>query len=102
MTTDTVTGWEMNRHEPPAKHARDIISFLGYIPFYEEGQSIGKRLQIARMVMGKTQAEVAKQIGVDESNLRWIELGTRKPFHKTREKIEKFVEEVLKAKWALG
>ena len=95
VTTDTVTYWETNRCEPTAQMAKRIIEFLGYVPYYGESQSIGEKLRIARLVVGKTQAEVAEKIGVDESNLRLIELGTRKPFKKTREKIEKFVEGAL-------
>jgi transcriptional regulator with XRE-family HTH domain len=50
------------------------------------------------MVTGKTQEEVAEKIGVDESTVRWIELGTRMSFCKTREKIEAFVEEALRVR----
>ncbi|MCB9284591.1 MAG: helix-turn-helix transcriptional regulator [Lewinellaceae bacterium] len=30
VTSDTVTGWELNRHKPRGKSARVIIEFLGY------------------------------------------------------------------------
>ncbi|MDO8366817.1 MAG: helix-turn-helix transcriptional regulator [Saprospiraceae bacterium] len=96
VTTDTVTGWELNRHEPTVQMAKRILEFLGYFPFYKDSQSIGEQLRLARMISGKTQAEVAKEIGVDESTLRWVELGTRKPFRKTREKIERFFEEAVR------
>ena len=71
---------------------------MGYIPFCEGRQSNAEQLRLARMVVGKTQAEVANQLSVDESNLRLIELGLRMPFQKTREKIEKFVVESMKSK----
>ncbi|TNE64221.1 MAG: XRE family transcriptional regulator [Bacteroidetes bacterium] len=29
VTTDTITGWELNRHEPTAKLAKRISNFLG-------------------------------------------------------------------------
>ncbi|MFN0177064.1 MAG: helix-turn-helix domain-containing protein [Saprospiraceae bacterium] len=92
-----VTAWELNRNQPTAKFAKVIIDFLGYIPF-PENESLAKQLYMARLVSGKTQQEVSKEIGVDESNLRWIELGVRNPFSKTREKIEGFVEVTLQAR----
>lgn len=36
VATDTVTGWEMNRHKPSLKLAKVIVGFLGYIPFETE------------------------------------------------------------------
>lgn len=92
-----VTLWELNRNHPTPKFARRIIEFLGYTPFLEN-ESLGNRLYWARLVSGKTQAEVSKEIGVDESNLRWIELDVRKPLRKTREKIEGFVENALRTR----
>lgn len=95
VTTDTVTYWETNRCEPTAKYAKAIIEFLRCVPFLGN-ESLAERLYLARLVSGKTQKEVAKEIGCDSSTLRLIELGTRKPFRKTREKIEQFVRGVLR------
>ncbi len=41
VDSDTGTAWEMNRHQPTAKFAKSIISFLRYVPFTFEGQSYG-------------------------------------------------------------
>lgn len=95
VTTDTVTYWENNRNQPTAKFAKAIIEFLRYIPFSLDGCSIGKQLYYARLVTGKTQQEVAKLIGCDESNLRSIELGRRKPGVDTTRKIEEYVRVAL-------
>ena len=89
VTPDTVTGWELNRHEPPARLAMRIIAFLGFCPY--QGKSPRKELKYARLITGKTQREVAEMIGCDASNLRYIELGTRKPTPKTLEKIREFI-----------
>ncbi len=85
-----VTCWELNRNQPTAKFAKAIIEFLGYVPFSLDGCSIGKQLFYARIVTGKTQEEVAKIIGCDESNLRYIELDKRNPGMETRRKIEEY------------
>jgi transcriptional regulator with XRE-family HTH domain len=90
VTPDTVTGWELNRHEPPARLAKDIIAFLGYCP--AKGNSLGKELYYARLITGKTQREVADMISCDESNLRRIELDQRKPKPQTLEKIKEYIK----------
>jgi len=91
VDTDTVATWEMNRHQPTAKFTKPIISFLGYIPFTFEGQSLGKQLYYARLITGKTQRQVANIIGCDTSTIRCIELDKRNPFPRTCEKIETFI-----------
>ncbi|MCB0575002.1 MAG: helix-turn-helix transcriptional regulator [Saprospiraceae bacterium] len=93
VTPDTVTGWELNRHEPPARLSKAIIAFLGFCP--HEGKSPGKELKCARLITGKTQREVAEMIGCDASNLRYIELDKRKPQPKTLEKIQDFINSAL-------
>ena len=92
VTPNTVTGWELNRHQPPARLARKIIQFLGYIPFNGEGLSLGKKLYYARLLSGKTQEQVAAKIGCDESNLRYIELDRRRPGNRTLLKIQRFID----------
>lgn len=89
-----VTVWELNQNEPTAKFAKKIIEFLGYVPFLEH-ESLDKRTHLTRLVSGKTQEQVLKEINVDESNLRLIDLGVRILFRKTREKIEQFIKNVL-------
>ena len=91
VTTDTITGWELNRHKPTARFAKSIIAFLGYIPFNIRCLSVGKRLYFARLITGMTQKQVANLIGCDVSNLRRIELEQRKPFAKTHERIQDFI-----------
>jgi transcriptional regulator with XRE-family HTH domain len=96
VTTDSVTGWELNRYEPQARLAKRIIHFLGYFPFNTEELSIGSKLYYARLISGMTHEQVAKEIGCDESNLRYIELGLRNPGIKTLRKIECFTHIYLK------
>lgn len=93
VTPDTVTGWELNRHQPPARLAKTIITFLGFCPY--QAKSLGKQLYYARLITGKTQKEVAKEIGCDASNLRYIELDQRVPKSKTLKKIQAFIDLAL-------
>ncbi|MEO5906284.1 MAG: helix-turn-helix transcriptional regulator [Saprospiraceae bacterium] len=91
VTTDSITGWELNRYEPQARLASRVIQFLGYKPFPEEGLSLGKKLFFARLLSGMTQKQVASKIDCDESNLRYIELDKRTPGQMTLAKIQKFI-----------
>lgn len=95
VTADTVTGWELNRHIPSMRLAKSIAEFLGYLPFKTEDLSIGKKLYLARLISGKTQEQIAVELGCDESNLRFIELGVRNPGVKTFRKIENYYDSVL-------
>jgi DNA-binding XRE family transcriptional regulator len=92
---DMITCWELNRNQPTAKFAKAIIDFLEYFPFKVEDCSLGKQLYYARLITGKTQEEVAKIIGCDESNLRYLELEKRKPGTETRRKIEEYLRMAL-------
>ncbi|MFN0214171.1 MAG: helix-turn-helix domain-containing protein [Saprospiraceae bacterium] len=95
VSTDMVTCWELNRNQPTAKFAKAIIDFLGYVPFKVEDCSIGKQLFYARLISGKTQKQVAKIIGCDASNLRYIELDQRKPQNEIQKKIQEYIKTTL-------
>ena len=97
VSETTITGWELNRHTPPAKFAKAIITFLGYFPFTGNDHSLGKRLYYARLITGKTQEQVAHLIGCDESTLRLIELDEREPYEGTRGKIEEYIRAAVLA-----
>jgi transcriptional regulator with XRE-family HTH domain len=95
VSTDTVTGWELNRYGPTIRPAKSIIAFIGHFPFKVDGISLGKQLYYARLITGKTQKQVADQIGCDASNLRYIELNAKKPLTGVRAKIHGFTDVVL-------
>lgn len=95
VTPDTVTGWELNRHEPYAKDARQLIQFLGYIPSLENSESLGGRLRLARQVLGMTQREAAKQMGCDPSTVRLLELDLTRPAKKTQERVLEFCRQAF-------
>jgi DNA-binding XRE family transcriptional regulator len=93
VTTDTVTGWELNRHEPQARLAKKIIQFVGYVPTIVGQASLGKRLRQARQILGHSQEQAARRMRCDESNIRQIELGKRHPGMKVCQKIERYIFE---------
>ena len=95
VTTNSITGWELNRNVPTVRMAKRRIEFLGYVPIYENTQRFEGQLYLTRMITGKTQAQVAKEILVDQTTLRRVELGSQKPVRKTREKIEAFIKDAF-------
>ncbi len=68
-----------------------IIAFLGYFPFALDMCPLEKQHYYARLITGKIQKEVAKEIGCDHINLSRIEKGLRKPHARMREKIQEFI-----------
>lgn len=93
VTEDTITGWELNRNSPKPKYIKKIIEFLGYSPFKTENASLNEQLYYARLTLGLTQEEIAKEIGIDETTVRLIELNQRKIRLKTRKRLESFLNE---------
>ena len=96
VSTDTVTGWEMNKYIPTPKYAKLIIDFLGYFPFNDNNLTHGKELYFARLRAGLTQEEVAKIIGCDENTIRLFELDKRKVSMNTLAKIDTFINQQRK------
>jgi transcriptional regulator with XRE-family HTH domain len=86
VTTDTITGWELNRHSPMVHHYPKIYSFIGYMSNGIQGDSLGSRIKNYRLQHGLQHKQLAKQIGIDEATLKRVERG-EKYFEKTREKV---------------
>ena len=87
VTTDTVTNWELNRNVPTAKFAKRILEFMEYVPNEWRDAPFHKRLFYSRMITGKTQRQVASEIGLDLSTIQFAERSKRNTIHKTRRKI---------------
>ena len=93
---ETILCWELNRNTPTAKYAKRIILFLGYIPEDWKSAPLQKQLMHARLVEGITQEELAKKLGMDESNLAKIEGGKKKKiWPKTISILKDFIESRL-------
>jgi len=95
VTTETVTGWELNRHEPKTTLVKRIYGFLGYCPCALGSNSIGDRLRQARLCLGHTQKQAASKINCDCSNIRLIEKGLREPQMTTRRKLDEYIRKAF-------
>jgi site-specific DNA recombinase len=70
--------WEANQTTPEVRHLPAIIRFLGYNPL-PESKDLGARLVRARSILGLTQEEAARRLGVDQGTLAKWERGEREP-----------------------
>lgn len=69
--TQTVTNWETDRTHPALPWLRGILQFLGHDP-RPIPDDIGARLRHHRLGIGRSQAELAGELGVDPGTLsRW-------------------------------
>lgn len=89
---DTINAWEENRKSPRLRASHRIIDFLGYFPPIATSRfSIRKRLYFARLILGETQREAAKKIGIGASKFINIELGKRRVTFQIKEKIQTYI-----------
>jgi transcriptional regulator with XRE-family HTH domain len=74
----SIRNWENNRGKPRVEHMPTVIRFLGYNPL-PPSNGWADRLVQCRTVLGLTQKEAAKRIGVDACTLARWERGEREP-----------------------
>jgi transcriptional regulator with XRE-family HTH domain len=74
----SVYNWETNRTKPGLEYMPAIIRFLGYNPL-PQAKGWAERLVQCRTVMGVSQEEAARRIGVDQCTLARWERGEREP-----------------------
>ena len=92
VTTDSVTGWELNRHIPCISQMKGIISFLGYNPYEKENGTLRERFKAKRYAEGLTFRKAANIVGCDQRTLQLFESGKRKIIDRSRKKIKRFIE----------
>jgi transcriptional regulator with XRE-family HTH domain len=74
----SVHNWESNRSVPEVRYMPAIIRFLGYNPL-PDATGWGQRLIRQRTILGLSQKESARQLGVDPCTLARWERGEREP-----------------------
>jgi transcriptional regulator with XRE-family HTH domain len=74
----SIHNWETNRTKPGVAYMPAIIRFLGYNPL-PPVDGWADRLVQCRTVLGLSQKESAKRMGVDSSTLARWERGEREP-----------------------
>jgi len=87
---DTVRDWEMGRSEPALRHWPRVHRILGFIPF-EIGESLSERLKAYRTISGVSQANLATEMGVDESTIHGWETGANSPSPALRPSLDELL-----------
>jgi len=88
----TICNWEINRTSPQLRFMPKIIAFLGYSPYDTQSGTLGKRIGACRRLLGLSQKELARRLGVDPSTLGRWETGRGQPSKKHRERLEDFLK----------
>jgi transcriptional regulator with XRE-family HTH domain len=78
-TVCTVRNWEKNRSTPSLPFIPRIIQFLGYVPYDISNQDFGKKIAASRRLLGLSQKELARLIGVDPCTICSWAKGKHKP-----------------------
>lgn len=87
VTEESITNWEVNRHEPQIEYYPKIIDFLGYFPFDIDTSTLGGKIKRYRYMKGVAQEQLAKELGVNESTVFHYEKNNKKPLRKTMAKL---------------
>ena len=67
----TLSYWERDKFTPQTGYLPNIVQFLGYVP-WQIAESLGSKLQQARLLKGLDSAELAAQLDVStKAILRW-------------------------------
>ena len=87
MKEATIRNWENSRTSPELHYIPRIVEFLDYVPFNGEPKTLGERIVNYRRLLGITQKELAKSLGVDPSTLGRWERDTGKPLKRLLESL---------------
>jgi transcriptional regulator with XRE-family HTH domain len=91
---ETITNWEYDRTEPYASYSARIVAFLGYNPFHFDASTLAGKLKTYRYRNGFSQEKAGKVLGLDETTIRYIELGRNIRFKKTWKKLNPVMQYV--------
>jgi len=83
----SIYNWERNVNSPQLHQLPSVIHFLGYNPL-PAPESLAEKLLLSRKLLGITQKEMAKRLGIDPTTLARLERGkSRRLFSKTLKKL---------------
>ena len=88
---DTTHNWEDNRKSPQLRFLPRIIEFVGYVPKYTTPHTLGERIVVARRLLGLTQKELARRLGIDLSTLGRWERDEGRPSKELSARLDRFV-----------
>ncbi|GAF89587.1 unnamed protein product [marine sediment metagenome] len=87
----TIYNWETHRRSPSLRFLPRIVEFLGYVPCDSRSGTLGKRIVASRRLLGLTQKELARRLGVDPSTLGRWERDEARPSKELSARLDGFV-----------
>jgi transcriptional regulator with XRE-family HTH domain len=94
VSEDSITYWEVKRHEPRIEYYPKIIEFLGYFPFEIDTSTLGGKIKKYRFLQGLSQKQMGKIIGVDGGTVCDWENNKTRPWRRIVEKLEMMFKSV--------
>lgn len=91
----TIWNWENNYSSPSLYFVPKIIKFLGYMPDCTKGGTLGEKIVASRKILGLTQKELARLLGVDPSTLRKWERNKSQPHKRLLIKIKALFKKAI-------
>ncbi len=88
VTTDSITGWELNRFSPQIQFMPSIIKYLGYLPVPIDTQSFAGKVHALRITLGVSQRKLGKVLNIDPSTIEGWETNKHRPSPKMIKKID--------------
>jgi len=82
--------WETGRNAPTVPYIPKIIEFIEYCP-YVPTRSLVERLKTVRWAWGLSQRQIARILGVDQSQITAWETGRHHPTKKSLKIIKAFL-----------
>lgn len=87
----TIANWETNRKSPHLRFLPKIVEFLDYVPEYTTPRTLRERILATRRLLGLTQKELARRLGVDPSTLGRWERGEGRPSTSPSDRLSIFL-----------
>lgn len=95
-TVCTYRNWERDLRNPSYRYIPRIIKFLGYVPFDIPHENLGQKIRTYRQLLGLSQRDLARQIGVDPCTIASWERSEHKPEKRLKRVLDVFLSSVTK------
>jgi DNA-binding transcriptional regulator YiaG len=96
VSSRAVYSWEKNEETPRFNSVPGLIRFLGYNPF-PTPEEFPARVRFVRRLLGQSQREFARLLGVDPKTILGWETGRYAPQRRWRERVEEMLRDAARA-----
>ena len=84
----SIYNWEKNRKSPQLRFVARITESLGYVPDIGPSRTLGERIIATRRLLGLTQKELARRLGVDPEYVGAVGKWRRSTVEETAAKVD--------------